>query len=52
MHAFKNEYRDSMRGTNYNLLLVPKGVEMSDFDSIRQAENAGVKVVIGHAGPP
>jgi hypothetical protein len=50
--AFRDRLKHGAIQTNYGLLLVPNGVEMSDFDTTRQAANAGVKVLATHSGPP
>jgi hypothetical protein len=39
-------------GTNYVLLLIPKGVSMPDFETLHQAEALGVKIEAIYAGPP
>lgn len=39
-------------GTNYALLIVPSKIQMDQFDTLRQAERLGVKVVEVRGGPP
>lgn len=38
-------------GVNYILFLIPKGIEMSAFGTLHQAQNAGVKIVSLNVGP-
>jgi hypothetical protein len=49
---FKQELIDGLHGTNYKLLIVPNGIEMHNFRTLRQAERLGVRVVGFGAGPP
>jgi len=41
-----------MRGTAYVLLLVPNGITMDEFVTLRQAYLLGVKKLDGVSGPP
>jgi hypothetical protein len=51
-----SEYKNTMkRGdteTMYYLLLVPRDVNMDQFNTLRQAQLAGVKLLESHGGPP
>ena len=49
---FVSEFSAGMRGTNYSVLLVPNGVNMSDFSTLRQAVAMGVILGKHHSGPP
>lgn len=56
---WSDEYRQELirngprgTGTDYALLLVPKGVEMTQFDTLHQAKALGVKVEQVSYGPP
>jgi hypothetical protein len=49
---FVEEWKQGMRGTNYFLFLVPRGVEMNQFSTIRQAQALGTIQLAGRAGPP
>jgi hypothetical protein len=50
--AFRDDYKHGFRGTNYMLLLVPRGTTMADFGTIHQAQALGVKVLGTGLGPP
>jgi hypothetical protein len=51
-NKFIEELNRLQGGTNYGVMLVPNGVGMSQFSTIRQAESMGV-IIIGRAsGPP
>ncbi len=49
---FRNEYRQGDRGTNFYLLIVPKEVSPSQFDTLRQAKALGAKIINARGGPP
>ncbi len=38
--------------TNYILMVIPKGVEMSQFNTLRQADGLGAIVIEHASGPP
>jgi hypothetical protein len=50
--AYVEEWKRGARLTYYFLFLVPKGVGMSDFSTIRQAEALGAIQIAGRLGPP
>jgi hypothetical protein len=50
--VFREEMAHAGWGTNYGLLLVPNGVSMDQFSTIRQAKALGVKVMQTSSGPP
>jgi hypothetical protein len=50
--AYKKRVEEGTRNTNYALLLVPNGVEMEQFSTLRQAISMGVIPVQRALGPP
>lgn len=49
---FIQEVKDGIRGTNYFLLLIPNGVSVDEFETLRQARRLGVELVTSSSGPP
>lgn len=50
--VYVEEWERGARLTYYFLFLVPRGVGMSDFSTIRQAEALGAIQIAGRIGPP
>jgi len=49
---FREEARQGARGTSYRILLVPHGVTMDQFDTLKQAKALGVLLGGAGIGPP
>jgi hypothetical protein len=49
---FVDELRKGHLMTNYSILLVPNGVTMDQFTTLRQAKALGIKVMETRGGPP
>jgi len=50
--AFRQRFKSGARVTNYVLLLVPHGVSMEQFSTLREAIAVGVIAVSRTSGPP
>lgn len=50
--TFLAELQRGQRGTVYTILLVPRGITMERFTTLRQAEALGVRLVFAGGGPP
>jgi pimeloyl-ACP methyl ester carboxylesterase len=49
---FLNTLKNGAKGTNYVLLLLPKDLLPSQFDSLREATDKGAVMMERHGGPP
>jgi hypothetical protein len=49
---FRTEVANRLVGTSYTLLAIPVGVTPDQFDTLRQAEALGARILEERGGPP